>query len=121
MGKKHNHADSSSNAQEQDGKPGGRPRFSVREQDNGVEVALHVQPRARRNEIVGVHNGALKVRLTAPPVEGAANQAVIKFFASLLNVPKRNIRIVAGLTSRQKTIRVESITAGQFLKVLPSI
>ncbi len=72
----------------------------------GVTFAVRVVPRASRNEIVGVHGDALKVRLTAPPVEGRANDALIAFLAQRLGVRKSQVEIVAGATSRRKMIRV---------------
>jgi uncharacterized protein (TIGR00251 family) len=75
-----------------------------------LRVRVHVQPRASRNEIVGVHGAALKVRLQAPPVEGAANEALVALIADRLGVPKRAVRVVGGATSRSKTIEIEGTT-----------
>jgi hypothetical protein len=97
------------------------PRWRIRQTDSGLEVALHVQPRARRDEIVGVHNGALKLKVSAPPVDDAANRAVIEFFAALLDVPKTRLQIVAGLKSREKTLRIESVSISDFCRHLPSL
>jgi uncharacterized protein len=97
------------------------PRWRIRQTDSGLEVALHVQPRARRNEIVGVHNGALKLKISAPPVDDAANRAVIEFFASLLDVPKTRLQIVAGLRSREKLLKIESVSIADFSRRLPSL
>jgi uncharacterized protein len=77
---------------------------------HGVSLRIHVQPRASKNELAGVHEGSLKVRLTAPPVEGEANKECIKFVAKLLGVPKSSIEIVQGLKSRQKTLLVHDTT-----------
>ena len=79
---------------------GGRVRFSVR-----------VQTRASRSEVVGVHGDALKVRIDAPPVDGAANEALVTFFSTIFAVPRRAIRILAGETSRMKVIEIEGITS----------
>jgi uncharacterized protein len=87
----------------------------VAETGAGLRVPLHVQPRARRNEIAGYHNGALKVRLTAPPVEDAANRALLEFFASRLDLPKSRLSIVSGSKSRNKVLRIEGITLAEFL------
>ena len=78
---------------------GGRVRFSVR-----------VQPRASRNAITGVHGDALKVRLTAPPVGGAANDELVSFLSTIFVVARKSIRILAGETSRSKLIEIEGIT-----------
>ncbi len=75
----------------------------------GVTFAVRVVPRASRNEIVGVHGDALKVRLTAPPVEGRANEALVAFLAKRLGVRKSQVEIVAGATSRRKMIRVSGV------------
>jgi uncharacterized protein len=79
-----------------------------------VRVSVHVQPRATRNEIVGLHGAALKVRLQAPPVDGAANEALIALFARALNLPKRAITLERGATTRQKTLAIEGISAEDF-------
>ena len=81
-------------------------QFKITEVEGGVVFAVRVVPRASRNEIVGVQGDALKVRVTAPPVEGRANDALIAFLAQRLGVRKRQVEIVAGTTSRRKMIRV---------------
>ena len=75
-----------------------------------LRVGVHVQPRASRSEIVGVHGAALKVRLQAPPVEGAANDALVTLLAERLGVPRRSVRVVSGATSRTKTVEIEGTT-----------
>jgi uncharacterized protein (TIGR00251 family) len=81
------------------GSAGGRVRFAVR-----------VQPRAARDELAGTYGDALKVRLSAPPVDGAANDALVKFFASIFAVDRRSIRILAGESSRSKVVEIDGIT-----------
>jgi uncharacterized protein (TIGR00251 family) len=83
-------------------------------------LLLHilVQPRASRSEIVGPHGDALKVRLTAPPVDGAANEELIRFLAKEFGVPQRAIEIVAGLSSRRKTVRVMGVTREEVQAVI---
>lgn len=71
-------------------------------------LAVHVQAGARRTEIAGLHGGALKVRLQARPVEGAANAALLAFLADAFGVAKRQLAIVSGETSREKRIRIEA-------------
>jgi uncharacterized protein (TIGR00251 family) len=78
---------------------GGRVRFSVR-----------VQPRASKTELSGIHGEALKIRLSAPPVDGAANAALVEFLAKLFAVPRRDVMILAGESSRLKIIEIEGIT-----------
>ncbi len=75
------------------------------------DVKLH--PRAKKNAITGEVGGALKVALTAPPVEGKANNACIKFLSEVLDVPRSAVTIAAGETGRQKVIRVQGRTAAQ--------
>ena len=94
--------------------------FSVSARKRDVTFAVHVMPRGRRNEIVGLHGDALKVRVTAPPVGGAANEALCKFLAKVLSVPKGNIEIVAGQTSRAKIVAVSGILPDQVRKRLLS-
>lgn len=97
------------------------PHWRIRETGSGIEVALHVQPRARRNEIVGLHNGALKLKISAPPVDDAANRAVIEFFASLLDMPKSRLSIVSGTKSREKVLMIESLSLSDFSRRFPSL
>ncbi|HET7457259.1 MAG TPA: DUF167 domain-containing protein [Gemmatimonadaceae bacterium] len=78
-----------------------------------VRFDVRVQPRASRTEVGGAHGGALRVRLSAPPVDGAANDALVDALAESLGVPRRAVRIVAGATSRAKVVEVDAgTTAG---------
>lgn len=83
----------------------------VDEANGRVRLGVHVQPRAARSEIAGVHGDALKIRLTSPPVEGAANDALVKFLAETFAVGRRAVRILAGEHSRSKIVEIEGITA----------
>ncbi len=74
--------------------------------DGSVVVSLRVQPRAKRNEISGVHGDALKVRITAPPVDGAANAHLIVWLAELFGVPKANVTLESGESGRNKRVRI---------------
>jgi len=94
--------------------------LQVKNVPGGVTFAVHVMPRARKNEIAGVHGNALKVRLTAPPVEGAANAALCAFLAQVLDVRKSAVTLIAGQTSRQKVVRVEGVTADAVRALVPS-
>ena len=76
------------------------------ESGGGVTFAVKVHPRAKKNAITGELGDALKVSLTAPPVDGRANEACIEFFAKLLKVPRSSVTIASGQTSRNKVIRV---------------
>ena len=86
-------------------------QLKLTEAGGSVTFAVRVVPRASRNEIVGVHGDALKIRLTAPPVEGRANEALTTFLARRLDVRKSQVEIVAGATSRRKMIRVIGLLA----------
>ena len=81
-------------------------------------IRFFVQPRASKNEIVGLHGDALKVRLTSPPVEGAANAMLIKFLSKQLGIAKSSVSIHSGLSSRQKTVEVEGLTLDAALERL---
>ena len=82
----------------------------VEQRGAAVRVGVHVQPRASRSEIVGLHGAALKVRLQAPPVDGAANEALVRLLADRLGVPRTSVHVVAGTTSRAKTVEIEGTT-----------
>lgn len=84
--------------------------IAIQETTAGVTFAIKVQPRAPRNVIIGQLGEALKVSLTAPPVDGRANDACIAFFAELLRIPRASISIVSGQNSRNKVIRVAGIS-----------
>lgn len=85
--------------------------IDIDETGNGVRFSVHVQPRAARSGIAGVHGSAVKVRLQAPPVDGAANEALIALLAGSLGVPRREVLILAGATSRTKRVEVRGLTA----------
>jgi uncharacterized protein (TIGR00251 family) len=87
--------------------------LDIRESEAEISFAVRVVPRASRNEITGVQGSVLKVRLTAPPVEGKANRALIAFLAGVLGVKKGQVRIVAGQRARTKRIVVEGLTVGE--------
>jgi uncharacterized protein len=80
----------------------------------GITFAVRVQPRAKRNQVVGELGDALKIAVSAPPVEGRANEACIALFAELLKVPRSSITIASGQNSRRKIVRVAGITAEHF-------
>ena len=87
-----------------------------RETSDGVTFRVHVQPRAARNRLQGMHDDALKISLTAPPVDGAANRLCRDFLAQLLELPRALVEVVGGHKSRRKTIHVESLS-GLELKI----
>jgi hypothetical protein len=88
------------------------------DRDHGVVVRIHVQPRAANNGFVGIHGGAVKLRITAPPVDGKANDLVIAILAKLFQVPKAAVSLVSGQQSRQKRFRVAGIGLESALKLL---
>jgi len=89
-------------------------RFKLHDGKGGAALTVRVTPRARKTEISGFReDGTLKIRVTAPPVEGKANAAVIKFLASVLSVRKRNIEIVAGHKGLDKIISIMDMTAAE--------
>jgi uncharacterized protein (TIGR00251 family) len=75
-----------------------------------VRLAVRVQPRARSNGIVGMHGAALKIRLTAPPVDGAANEALLELLADVLGIPRGAMRIVSGATTRDKVVAIRGVS-----------
>ena len=76
----------------------------------GVTLTVRIQPRASKNEAVRLENGGLKIRLTAPPVDGAANEALVKFLADRFSVAKSQVEIVSGHTSRDTIVRVNGVS-----------
>lgn len=85
----------------------------IKEIVNGVQIKVRVQPRAAKNQIVGWMEDSLKVRLTAPPVEGEANAALVRFLAEYFNLSRQNVSLVTGTTSRQKVVQLKGISADQ--------
>lgn len=92
--------------------------WAIRESDGGVTFAVRVIPRSGRNEVAGMQGDAMKVKLTAPPVEGAANAALIHFFADRLDVRRSAVSIIAGERNRNKTVRIEGVTREQIEELL---
>jgi uncharacterized protein len=87
--------------------------IEVRDTPDGATFAVKVQPRARKNALAGELDGTLKLALTAPPVEGKANQACIEFFAELLRVPRSFVTIASGQANRKKVIRVAGLSRAE--------
>jgi uncharacterized protein len=85
----------------------------IQDAPGGASFAVRVHPRAKKNAITGELSDALKISLTAPPVDGRANQACIEFFAKLLKVPRTSVTIASGQTNRNKVVRVAGLTAQQ--------
>jgi len=85
-----------------------------------VQFAVTLQPRSSRNQIIGLHNDALKIKLTAPPVDGAANALCTKFLGKTLGVSPSQVSIVSGATSRNKIIHIEGMNESTLMKHLAS-
>jgi uncharacterized protein len=92
--------------------------FPVNETTRGVTFAVKVHPRARKNAITGTVGNALKLAVTAPPVEGKANEAVIEFFADFFAIPRSSVSIASGETSRNKVVRVTGISIQRVRELL---
>ena len=84
----------------------------LRESKKGLTFDIQVIPHASRAELVGAQNGALKIKVTAPPVEGAANEACIKLLAKELGLKKSQMEISSGAKSRKKTVMIKDISKG---------
>jgi uncharacterized protein len=87
---------------------------AIQELADGVGFGVKVHPRAKKNAITGEVGGAIKLSITAPPVDGKANDACIDFFAKLLRVPRSSVTIASGQSSRNKVIRISGISAEKF-------
>lgn len=83
-----------------------------------ARINVYVQPRASKTAIAGMHDGCIKIRLAAPPVDGAANAALVEFVAERLNVAKSKVRVVTGFSSRRKVVEVDGVTAAQLSQAL---
>jgi len=86
--------------------------------DNGIRFSAIIQPRSSKNEVIGIYNDALKIRLTSPPVDGEANKTCMRFFAKWLGVSPSKVSIVQGFSSKNKTIEVADLTEKQFHEIL---
>jgi uncharacterized protein (TIGR00251 family) len=84
--------------------------IDITEKDGSVSFNVCVVPRSSKSEVVGEHYRSLKVKITAPPVDGAANAELIKLLAKHFGVPKANIHIVSGTTSKNKRIKIENLS-----------
>lgn len=89
------------------------PSEALREERGRLLVALRVTPRAARDELT-IEGGVVRVRVAAPPVEGAANEAVIALLARRLHLPKSSITLVSGARNREKLVAIKRLTAAEF-------
>jgi uncharacterized protein (TIGR00251 family) len=88
------------------------------EKDGNLTFNVRVVPRTSNSEIVGEHDGALKIRLASPPVDGAANAELIKILSKKLDVPKSEVEIISGQTSKQKQVRINGINSTKLLNLV---
>jgi uncharacterized protein len=89
-------------------------------QDRGLTFAVRIVPRASRSEIVGEHDGALRIRIAAPPVDGAANRELIRTLAKMFKLPQNAVEIVSGANSKNKTVRVLGADPAMLEQLIPS-
>jgi len=89
--------------------------------DGTVVITLYVQPRGSRTRFQGIHDGALKLAITAPPVDGKANKAVIEFLAVYFALPKRRVTLISGMMSRTKRFKIEGLTEGEVCRRLKEV
>jgi uncharacterized protein (TIGR00251 family) len=90
----------------------------LRDGGGAITVTIHLQPGAKANEIAGRHGDALKVRITAPPVDGRANAALVDFLAQRLGLSRSAVELKSGLTSRRKVLRISGASAESVLCLL---
>ena len=95
--------------------------LKIKEDGQAVVLSVYIQPRASANQVVGLQGEALKIKLTAPPVEGAANKALVEFMAQYLGLAKSRIQVAKGDRSRQKQLRIEGISMKQLMEKLADI
>ncbi len=96
-------------------------RTAFQDSPQGVTFSVKVIPRAKRDEIVGVEGDALKIRLNAPPVEGKANEALVRFLAATLGVKRADVEILRGETSRHKLIRIRGLSGERLQEILEKV
>ena len=90
----------------------------TKQQNCEVRIALHVQPKASKTEIVGIYQDRLKLRIQAPPVDGKANGAICQFFSKLLSVPKSAVSVVSGESGRSKVVAITGVALVDVEQVL---
>jgi len=96
------------------GKPGGKPG----PEEESATVNVQVMPRASRAGVAGLLGDAVRIRLTAPPLENRANEALVRFLSASLDVPRPSVAIIAGKRGRKKIVRVAGISRGEFFRRL---
>lgn len=91
--------------------------IQVTEKDDALIFTVRVMPRASKSEIIGEHDGALKIRLAAPPVNGAANEELIKTLARFFDVARRSVELISGATSKTKQVRIVGASAEKLKQI----
>jgi len=87
------------------------PTTYYREEPDGVTLFIKAQPRANKNEIAGVHGAELRIKVTAPPVDSAANEALVRFLAEVLGLPRNQVQLTRGASARHKAVKVFGLKA----------
>ena len=95
--------------------------LKIRKAEDGVVIQLAVKPKSKRNAIEGIHDGALKLAVTAAPEKGKANAAVVALLSSLLDIPKRDIQLIAGDKSRKKAVLIKGMGPEGLREILGNI
>ena len=95
--------------------------IGLREEADGVSFEVRVQPRSSKMEICGIHDGALRVRLTSPPVDGAANRQCIELLSRKMKIPKRAVRIASGANARRKRLKVLGMSMKEVKNILGGV
>lgn len=89
--------------------------LEVKEENNAISFAVAASPRASKSAIIGVHDKALKIKLAAPPIDGAANKKLIAYFSKMLKITKSNITIISGESSKRKRVRITGVDKATLL------
>ena len=92
--------------------------YLLQQADRQLLLLLHIQPKASKSRVVGLFDGSLKLAIQAPPVDGRANEEVLRFLAELLDVPRRQLSLVSGTRGRKKQVAVSGIEAAQLRQKL---
>lgn len=95
--------------------------LAITQSGRTARFSVLVQPRAARSEVVGEHGDALKIRIAAPPVEGAANEELVRFLAKRLKVPASSVRVAAGERGRRKIVEIDGASSDQIVALLSGV
>ena len=86
--------------------------------ENYINIQVQIQPRSSKDQIIGIHDGKLKIKITAPPVDGKANESLIEFLAKTFKISKSNIEILKGHTSKLKTIKLLGVNENTYRSII---